>query len=63
MKNIRICEGVFVKCLYCNKEMKKHNPVYLSLYMLSLKAEYPAAYVYREFSEIMVDYCIDSNII
>ena len=49
-------DGESSPLLYTEREMEKHNAVYLPPYMLSLIPEYPTAYICRQCSKIVIDY-------
>jgi len=42
--------------LYTEKEIKKHNAVYLPPYMMSVVPEYPDAYICRNCTKIVIDF-------
>ena len=48
-------DGERLPKLYTEREMKKHNAVYLPPYMFSV-ADYPVAYICRLCSKIVLEY-------
>ena len=48
-------DGEKTPLLYTDREMKKHNAVYLPPYMLG-GVEYPTAHICRSCSKIVIDY-------
>lgn len=49
-------EGESIPKLYTDNQMKKHNAVHLPPYMTSIHPEFPAAYICRQCSKIVIDY-------
>jgi len=49
-------DGESLPKLYTDKEMSKHNAIYLPPYMLSAKAKHPTAYICKSCSKIVIDY-------
>ena len=49
-------DGEKIPLLYTEREMKKRNAVYLPPYMTEHPPVYPAAYICRSCSRIVIDY-------
>lgn len=49
-------DGEKLPKLYTEKQMKKHNAVYLKPYIFDVPEEFPIAYLCRQCSKIVIDY-------
>lgn len=49
-------DGENLPKLYTEKEMKKHNAIYMPPYVLERKAVYPTAYACRTCSKIVIEF-------